>query len=207
MSGFTAARPASSDPVTEWGDTWVRYDNWSKGNRAPSLQIDLPYSRPTQFSGDQMESGDIAGDYAFVMSGFDATIRIYDRRTGAFVGIISPGPEVGRSSGWVDIYWGLQAFKRSDGEYILIAEEDLRAKFLLYRWRPDGSLTSAGVPGSAPYRDHPATIPGVVYAANFDEGGEGIAYHDTSKENPWQNLSAYRRRRRKVRQRLRHRIH
>jgi hypothetical protein len=31
----------------------------------------------------------------------------------------------------------------------------------------------------APFRGKPAVVPGVVQAEDFDEGGEGIAYHDT----------------------------
>ncbi|MES2657729.1 MAG: glycoside hydrolase family 3 C-terminal domain-containing protein [Verrucomicrobiota bacterium] len=35
----------------------------------------------------------------------------------------------------------------------------------------------------APYRGVKATIPGTIEAENYDEGGEGVAYHDTSGGN------------------------
>jgi endonuclease/exonuclease/phosphatase family metal-dependent hydrolase len=42
----------------------------------------------------------------------------------------------------------------------------------------------AGLPAYAqysgsPYLGNPVQLPGTVYAANFDNGGEGVAYHDT----------------------------
>lgn len=53
------------------------------------------------------------------------------------MGIIHPGPEVDEQSGWIDIYFGIQAFKRKNGEYMLIAEEDARAKNIIYHWHPE----------------------------------------------------------------------
>ncbi len=39
------------------------------------------------------------------------------------------------------------------------------------------------VPTEAPYLGTPAAIPGTIEAENFDEGGEGIAYHDIDTAN------------------------
>src|SRR4051812_49661338 len=36
---------------------------------------------------------------------------------------------------------------------------------------------------SSPYAGSPAAIPGTIQAANYDLGGEGAAYHDTSAGN------------------------
>ena len=46
----------------------------------------------------------------------------------------------------------------------------------------------AGLPAYAqysgwPYLGSPFQVPGTVYAANFDQGGEGVAYHDTDWTN------------------------
>jgi len=38
---------------------------------------------------------------------------------------------------------------------------------------------------SRPYEGKAATIPGVLQASRFDEGGEGVAYHDGTKGNMW----------------------
>jgi len=43
------------------------------------------------------------------------------------------GPEVGSKSGRIDVPWGLRAFKRANGEYLVFVEEDLRAKVIMYR--------------------------------------------------------------------------
>ena len=44
-----------------------------------------------------------------------------------------------------------------------------------------GSSSSGG--GLSPYGGAPIALPGVVLAANFDNGGEGVAYHDTTAGN------------------------
>jgi hypothetical protein len=48
-----------------------------------------------------------------------------------------------------------------------------------------GSAGSAGSAGGglSPFNGTPAPIPGQIAAANFDNGGEGVAYHDTSAGN------------------------
>ena len=38
-------------------------------------------------------------------------------------------------------------------------------------------------PSSSPYSGVPASIPGLIQAEQFDNGGEGVAYHDTSTGN------------------------
>lgn len=38
-------------------------------------------------------------------------------------------------------------------------------------------------PGNTPFGGNPAAVPGRVQAENFDEGGEGVAYHDTTAGN------------------------
>jgi endonuclease/exonuclease/phosphatase family metal-dependent hydrolase len=42
---------------------------------------------------------------------------------------------------------------------------------------------SGGSGGLTPFLGSPASIPGVVQAEDFDNGGEGVAYHDTSSGN------------------------
>ena len=36
-----------------------------------------------------------------------------------------------------------------------------------------------------PYEGTPATVPGRIQAENFDTGGEGVAYHDTTEQNKY----------------------
>ena len=43
--------------------------------------------------------------------------------------------------------------------------------------------SSAGSSGLSPYSGSPVALPGVVLAANFDNGGDGVAYHDATAGN------------------------
>jgi hypothetical protein len=43
--------------------------------------------------------------------------------------------------------------------------------------------SSVAAGGLAPFTGTPVTLPGLVLAANFDNGGEGVAYHDTTAGN------------------------
>src|SRR5204863_1633344 len=45
------------------------------------------------------------------------------------------------------------------------------------------NITVAAPPPSAPYGGTPAAIPGLIEVENFDEGGQGIAYSDTTSSN------------------------
>ena len=45
------------------------------------------------------------------------------------------------------------------------------------------STSSATASSSTPYSGTPVSIPGTIQAENFDNGGEGIAYHDTTAGN------------------------
>jgi hypothetical protein len=48
-------------------------------------------------------------------------------------------------TGWVDISSGLQAFKRSNGEYLVFVEDDMLARVILYRWCPTGDCVEPQV--------------------------------------------------------------
>jgi len=53
----------------------------------------------------------------------------------------------------------------------------------------NGAAVSAPSSGLSPFSGSPASVPGTIEAENFDNGGEGVAYHDTSGGN---NGGAYR---------------
>jgi len=48
--------------------------------------------------------------------------------------------------------------------------------------RFDQSLAPQANPGT-PYHDTPSSIPGIIQAEDFDQGGEGVAYHDADPGN------------------------
>lgn len=101
-------------------------------------------TKPIIFSSEGgLQSGTLTmeGDYVF-SSGWKNRLRIFVNRIsdGAFIGVMEPGPEVGGASptGWIDILTGITAFKRSNGEYIVLAEENFKGKVMLYRFFPEG---------------------------------------------------------------------
>ena len=45
------------------------------------------------------------------------------------------------------------------------------------------TITPASMPGRAPYRGAAREVPGTIQAEDFDEGGQGVAYHDADGGN------------------------
>jgi hypothetical protein len=86
-------------------------------------------------------------DYVFAVEVIGA-VHVFDRNTGAEVGVINPGPEVGSTSGYIDVANAITAHRRENGEYLIFVEEDARGKVLMYRWtpsRPNGTKTDRTV--------------------------------------------------------------
>jgi hypothetical protein len=46
---------------------------------------------------------------------------------------MTPGAKVGGTSGCVDVYPGMSAVQRANGEHVVRVEDDARAKILMYR--------------------------------------------------------------------------
>lgn len=145
LTGFTHDHP---DPGGAWGLVGTEifaYDDWSK---APRLRwrTNIPFKTWPGGSAPEMimpKCIDIAGDYLFVAyvwrgegEGNNPPVRIYRRDNGSFVGELRPGGVVGTAHGWVDMVQAISAFKRSNGEYVILVEEDYRGKNVLYRWTP-----------------------------------------------------------------------
>jgi hypothetical protein len=47
---------------------------------------------------------------------------------------MTPGAEVGKESGWVDIPYGIRAFRRANDEYLVFVEENWQGKVLIYQF-------------------------------------------------------------------------
>lgn len=134
LTGFTKDNPAiNGDYAKLVGSEMARYDNWSKGNRNPRWRVVFPVDKsappevltPTAIS--------VVGDYGFAVSVKKAEVYVYNAKTGALVRTLKPGPEVAGESGWVDIPYGIRAFRRSNGEYLVFVEEDSKGKVIMYR--------------------------------------------------------------------------
>ncbi|MFN6461933.1 MAG: hypothetical protein RMZ41_008805 [Nostoc sp. DedVER02] len=132
LSGFTADHPAFGDDTGVAGSEIARFDNWSKGNRTPRWRILIPYDT-TGKREVSTAAMSVAGDRVFAVTVKTAEVYVYNAKTGVQVQLLKPGPEVGSESGWIDIPYGIRAFRRSDGEYLVFVEENWKGKVIVYR--------------------------------------------------------------------------
>jgi len=132
LSGFTTKHPAIGDQANIVGSEIARFDHWSQGNRTPRWRTMIPYD-PTAKSEVMTAAMSVAGEYVFAVTVKTAEVYVYQAATGKLVQKLKPGPEVGNQSGWVDIPYGIRAFRRKDGEYLVFAEEDLQGKVIIYQ--------------------------------------------------------------------------
>ncbi|MDJ0732509.1 MAG: hypothetical protein QNJ47_00230 [Nostocaceae cyanobacterium] len=131
LSGFTREHPATRDDSKWYGSELARYDHWSSGNPRQRWRIKVPYN-PQANPELLTASMSIAGDYVFLVTFKTAEVYIYKAQTGKFVKIIKPGKEVAFESGWIDIPYGIRAYRRRNGEYLVFVEEDWKAKVIVY---------------------------------------------------------------------------
>ncbi|MEH2441142.1 hypothetical protein [Nostoc sp.] len=132
LSGFTVDRPAFGDDTGVAGSEIARFDNWSKGNRTPKWRTVIPYDT-TGKREVSTAAISVAGDRVFAVTVKTAEVYVYNAKTGAQVQQLKPGPEVGSESGWIDIPYGIRAFRRSNGEYLVFVEENWKGKVIVYR--------------------------------------------------------------------------
>ncbi|WP_242031103.1 hypothetical protein [Anabaena sp. FACHB-1237] len=133
LSGFTVDHPALYDDAKIVGSEIARFDNWSQGNRTPKWRTVIPYDN-TGKKEIATAAMSIAGDYVFAVTFKTAEVHVYKTSTGELVKKISPGVEVGKESGWVDIPYGIRAFRRSNGKYLVFVEENWKGKVLVYQF-------------------------------------------------------------------------
>lgn len=134
MTGYTADAPPQPGINKEVGRVLVRFDKWSSGSPVVRYQVALPWQLDAKPILDLIGIT-VEGRYLFTVEPV-GKIHVYDKETGKEVGVMSPGAEVGKASGWVDVPFGISAFRRENGEYLVFVEEDARGKVLMYRWKP-----------------------------------------------------------------------
>ena len=132
VGGYTRQRPHTG---SEWGivgTEMVRYDNWSTTKNV-RWRVALPYqtaAEPIRV----VKAMDVAGDRVFAVDSRTAVVYVYDAATGASVTTLKPGLEVKSESGMIDIPYGLRAYRRANGKYLVFVEEDAKAKIIMYRY-------------------------------------------------------------------------
>jgi Secretion system C-terminal sorting domain len=142
LTGKTADN--SYDSSVYWatvGTVLTQYKNWST---TPQLQnrINLPFDvsqgPPSTIN---IKAFTVAGDYIFAQYLYQPKLDVYSKSNGAYVTTLSASPTF-IDSGWVDVNNGIKAYKKTNGEYVIIVEEDRNAKNILYRWCPSGNCSS-----------------------------------------------------------------
>jgi hypothetical protein len=114
------------------GGKMFAVDNWSKGNRAARYICDMKGPNPSSVTAEK--------DYLFEV-GFESRAEVWvsDINTGKTLGTMVPSAELGgiEHTGWVDIGWGINAFQRKNGEFLILVEDDALRRVIMYRWLPN----------------------------------------------------------------------
>jgi hypothetical protein len=127
-----------------------RFANWSKGNRASSYTVELPYQDKeyagnSNYGGGQPVAFSVAGDYLFVLYGI-GHVRILDKHDGRLVGTLRQNVNGWTGSdGQVDAAYGMTVTLRKNGEYVVLFENAAWADIQMYRWCPSGNCVSPRV--------------------------------------------------------------
>ena len=119
------------------GGVLARYDGWTGGSPKLRWNVDLPLDG----HGFPPKAFDVAGDYIFTVpvyptNGKNAMVTVLNIADGAKADTFWPGAAVGHNSGWIDMIHAIHACQRSNGEYLVLVEEDWRGKNIVYQWRP-----------------------------------------------------------------------
>lgn len=141
---------------TDWtliGNRIEVYHGWLAGNRTPDTVITLSRA--------QAKSMSAAGNYLFVGYYAIPDIDVFDLSTGALVLTMNssnPNVYVGND---VDSQYGIKAYHRSTGEYMITKDDYNANKIVLYLWTPPAAAADSG--GFAAGKLLPATSGLSVY--------------------------------------------
>jgi hypothetical protein len=134
---------STTDITDDWGaagNRLVRYNNFT-GARTTAWSVTLPYSTSSPANNLNVKALCEAGDYLFLAAYRHGRIYVHKKSDGSKVGEIMPTSVTGSTSGWFDINGAIRATKRSNGEYLIFAEENGYGKVMMYRWLPAESAT------------------------------------------------------------------
>lgn len=130
IGGWTATHPSVSWGLI--GSTLARYPNWSAGNRTASHTAIMPKDNEGLYP----KAMSVAGEYVFVGTSRDrGKVYVFSGANLSNSGHIAPPTDMGEI-GWLDIPHAVQAFKKSDGQYLVLVEDNSKGKNILYQWTP-----------------------------------------------------------------------
>lgn len=132
----------------------------------------------------------VAGDYLFLIAG-NEQVSVYKLSDGSLLGKMAPHDKV---NGIIDIPYGIKAMKRSNGEYVVLAEEDYLGKVVVYRFTPDAVNQKPTVSISTPVDNQKFTtssIPVEVLAADADGAVDMVYIYLDGKRQAPKGFSPY----------------
>lgn len=134
LSGYSAALANTRGNWKTIGKVLCRYDHWSS-RPTKTWEVHPPFEEAQERAENYGTpvAMRVEGDCVFITYLKTAEVRILSAATGEYMGTLRPGKD---RSGWVDIPYALNAHRLADGEYIILVEEDWKAKGTVYRWRP-----------------------------------------------------------------------
>jgi hypothetical protein len=99
----------------------AKYSNWTTNTTTPDWIITIS----------NISSLSVAGDYLFLIDAVSNSekVYLYNLSDGKYMGKLAPGDN---TNGLIDIPYGLSTIKRSNGDYVVSAEEDYLGKLMLY---------------------------------------------------------------------------
>lgn len=173
------------------------YRGWVAGNRTPDTVITLSRA--------QAKSMSAAGNYLFVGYYAIPDIDVFDLTTGALVLTMNssnPNVYVGND---VDSQYGIKAYHRSTGEYMITKDDYNANKIVLYLWTPPaadsssgsfttGKLLPAATPGLSVYPNPVVntlniniklTKPRVCMISIYDLSGKVVKTTAAKSNGPW----------------------
>ena len=119
-----------------------RYNNWT-GARTKAWDVTIPYedqsyTPDTGYGAGRAYSVRQTGQFVFIQYGY-GYIRVHDKDTGVYLGTIKPSLHgFNGGGGQVDITHGMTAYKRTNGEYVILTEDAGHNHIVMTRWCPSG---------------------------------------------------------------------
>jgi hypothetical protein len=168
----------------------LRYSNWT-GARSLTWRTPAPRFQPKR-QDENTHSTNVpthlafAGNYLYVAYSGDASVYALDKVTGSVAERYLPGPEVAGESGLLDIPIAVNAFQRSNGEYLIFAEENCNAKVLMYRDTTVPSPSPTGITAQA--RSTTRIVVNWTDTSTTESG-----FHvdrSASSQGPWTNINS-----------------
>ncbi|HEX8548405.1 MAG TPA: T9SS type A sorting domain-containing protein, partial [Cytophagaceae bacterium] len=137
IAGWTDANPNVNNNWGLIGSTISRFPNWSGGNRTASHSAVMP----NDVEGFPMKAMSVADGYLFVGGSRDrGKLNVFKSTDLSSVGVIAAPTDMGEP-GWLDIPHAIQAFKRSNGQYVILVEDNSKGKNFVYQWCPSNNCT------------------------------------------------------------------